>query len=107
MPLELTPVSEMTFLESVPENAMIYVVIPGDDTPYFTTKENLINAKVPINLRVIGGELLEVPGNFIITRITSLNDINSEFTGEIDEDNMLSIVDAVEGDIYLVDGYRS
>lgn len=35
-------VSAMDFLETVPDNAKIYVVIPGDTTPYYTTKAALL-----------------------------------------------------------------
>jgi hypothetical protein len=35
-------VSVMTFLEDVPDNAKLYVVKPGDTTPYYTTKAALL-----------------------------------------------------------------
>lgn len=35
-------VSAMTFLDTVPDNAKIYVVVPGDPVPYYTTKEALL-----------------------------------------------------------------
>lgn len=37
-----TKVSLMTFLDPVPNDAKIYVVIPGDQTPYYTTKAALL-----------------------------------------------------------------
>lgn len=37
-----TKVSVMTFLEDVPNDAKIYVVKPGDTTPYYTTKSALL-----------------------------------------------------------------
>lgn len=36
-------VSVMTFLETVPDNAKIYVVKEGDNTPYYTTKAALLS----------------------------------------------------------------
>lgn len=35
-------VSAMTFLDTVPDNAKIYVVVPGDTVPYYTTKAALL-----------------------------------------------------------------
>lgn len=35
-------VSEMTLLSSVPDDAKIYVVVPVDTTPYYTTKADLL-----------------------------------------------------------------
>ena len=61
----------------------------------------------PINLRVqYDGTDITVPEGFTLTRITSLNDINAEFTGTV-TGTSLAITDAVNGDIYLIDGYTN
>jgi hypothetical protein len=42
-------VSEMTFLESVPDNAKLYIVVPGELTKYYTTKAALLSGVSNVN----------------------------------------------------------
>lgn len=53
-----TKVSLMTYLASVPDDAKIYVVVPGDTTPYYTTKAALFDG-------VVGGGVVSVNGNLV------------------------------------------
>lgn len=104
-------VSAMAFLASVPDDAKIYVVKLGDTTPYYTTKAALLaglnNSKIPVNLRAqYNGTSVTVPTGFTLTRIISLNDINTEFTGTV-AGTSLPIDDGVTDDIYLIDGYTN
>lgn len=50
------------------------------------------------------GTSVTVPSGFTLTRIVSLNDINTAFTGIVTGTDLV-ITDGVSGDIYLIDGY--
>ena len=62
--------------------------------------------KTPVNLKVTynSGTGATVPAGFTLTRITSLNDTNSDFTGIVTGTNLV-ITSGVNGDVYLIDGY--
>lgn len=105
MPSGEIKVSLMTYLASVPDDARIYVVKIGDTTPYYTTKADLLNGVVPKNLRAqYNGTSVTVPTGFTLTRIISLNDPNTAYSGTVTGTNLV-ITDGVTDDIYLIDGY--
>lgn len=61
--------------------------------------------KTPSNLyNQYNGTSVTVPSGFTLTRIVSLNDINTVFTGIVTGTDLV-ITDGVSGDIYLIDGY--
>ena len=62
-------------------------------------------SSIPISIREqYNGSSVTVPNGFTVTRIVSLNDINTDFTGIVTGTNLV-ITDGVENDIYLIDGY--
>lgn len=61
--------------------------------------------KTPVNIRVVyNGFSAAVPVGFVLTRVVSLNDINTEYIGNV-IGATVEITDGVSGDIYLIDGY--
>jgi len=62
-------------------------------------------SKTPSNLyNQYNGTSVTVPSGFTLTRIVSLNDINTAFTGIVTGTDLV-ITDGVFRDIYLIDGY--
>ena len=62
-------------------------------------------SQTPSNLyNQYNGTSVTVPSGFTLTRIVSLNDINTAFTGIVTGTDLV-ITDGVSGDIYLIDGY--
>jgi len=98
-----TKVSLMDHIASLPNTAKIYVVLEGGSFGYAFVSQFI--GTTPINLRVqYNGTSVTVPTGFTITRIISLNDINTEFAGVV-TGTELAITDGVTNDIYLIDGY--
>ena len=64
--------------------------------------------KTPVSLKATynSGIGVTVPVGFTLTRLTSLNDTNSDFIAVITGANLV-ITSGVDGDVYLIDGYTT
>ena len=68
-------VSEMAFLETIPDDAKIYIVNPGDTTPYYTTKAAFLASIAIPNFQ----QVTDVDGGFTTHIVGSSNAL---YTGD-------------------------
>jgi hypothetical protein len=99
-------VSLMTHLTDVPGDAKIYVVVPGDTTPYYTTKDELLAGagSTPHNAKVqYGGVPITVPAGFIGI-VTNLNTIYSNVEYTVTGTELTITGGADTGELLLING---
>lgn len=98
--------SLMTHLSEVPGDAKIYIVVPGDSTPYYTTKDELLAGagSTPHNAKVqYGGMPITVPAGFSGI-VTNLNTIYSYVEYTITGTEMTITGGVEEGELLLING---
>ena len=99
MSLEIK-VSDMTLLTSIPDDAKIYIVKPGDTTPYYITKAALVDSFVKISKIIFNELAVTVPAGFT-GAVINLTQPNSTVTYTVSGTSMTITGGADDGDVLI------
>ena len=99
MSLEIK-VSAMTLLSSIPDDAKIYIVVPGDTTPYYTTKIDLLSSATRITKFIFDESVVTVPLGFS-GAVINMTQPNSDVVYTVSGTSMTITGGADDGDVLI------